>query len=50
MNLKEWIFSEELPGYKVVNTIGQGSFGEVHFSAHKKQAPEEATALQTLRR
>ena len=32
MNLEDWIFSEELPGYTVVKTVGQGSFGEVHFS------------------
>ena len=45
MNLEDWIFGEELPGYTVVKTIGQGSFGEVHFSAHKKQAPEAARVL-----
>ena len=42
MNLEEWIFGEELPGYTVVRTIGQGSFGEVHLNAHKKQGQEAA--------
>lgn len=42
MNLEDWIFSEELPGYTIVKTIGQGSFGEVRFSADMKQAPEAA--------